>query len=292
MKRLQIYTGGHPRNADDLEHMQAGMVEAITSLAKGLLSNGATIPNCVLYGINVTSSSMGFTTYGAGAVIIDGEICQFDAQSIPDAIMSPHHYVLRTSDSYLAGNPVTYADASTKNVHLIRKAVIADIVVATAANEIEFDTRQQFVDVLKANMFNGDYSWITVGASPSYVNGFAAYAFPVDLRFCKLISGLCIIEGGMDFEGVASVANFVDIDISTPLVIFTLPDGWRPDEGCAYQEVSVEIPAGWVSFTVKVHDNGDVALVKAYNIGSGIVPGDFAGAQGVAKLSIHYRVAL
>ena len=107
MKQLKTFTGGHPFNLDDLIHIQDGMNEAIISLVKGLLSNGAAIPNCVLYGLEETPAGFGNINYSAGAVIIDGEICQFEAQTInPGLIVMPSHLLYKLAILFRPQTPL------------------------------------------------------------------------------------------------------------------------------------------------------------------------------------------
>ncbi len=294
MKQVKTFTGGHPITVNDIEHMQDGLTEAIIALVKALATDGAAIPNCVLFGFNITASGGGFTTYAPGAAVINGEICQFDGATVASGLTLPNHYVIRTSDTYVAGNPITYGDGSTKNVHLIRKVIIASSAVATTSNEIDLDHFTLLKDVLKANLFSFTNAWVRVGSgggAPAYNSTFLGYGLTTaeELRFCKLLSGMVIIEGGLEFNGVSTVGSLGSINYTTPLRIFTLPVGYRPDTGSAYMEVSVETPDGWASFTVKVYDNGNVSLVKVYNIGAGVTPASFNGTLSIARLSIMFK---
>ena len=225
MKQLKTFTGGHPFNLDDLIHIQDGMNEAIISLVKGLLSNGAAIPNCVLYGLEETPAGFGNINYSAGAVIIDGEICQFEAQTInPGLIVMPSHFVIQISDSFSATNPIVYADASLKNVHLIRKAVIVISAVPTAANEIELNTRKSFIDILKTNMSSTE-AWRKVGtlgnpASP----GWGWYKPTSEIFFRKNI-----IDNSVDIRGTIVFINTNTLsDPPLNYALITLPVGYIP----------------------------------------------------------------
>lgn len=296
MKTLITYTGGHPITVNDFDHMQAGIREAIVNLMKALLSNGTSVPNCRLYGMVVTTYGNGDVDITAGACVLDGEICEFDYQLIPDGTVAPGQYgVITYVDTYGPNNPVTYADASTHNVHRIRKAhVIAQNTPATSA-QLDWSTSSpRFEQILKANLVGSVGVWRYVGdiGQPAYVNGFQA-AGPIagatrQLRFRKLISEEVIIEGYLDFNGIASIGSFASLTPSTPLDIFTLPTGHRPDNEDTMISLPVECPAGWVTFLIRVNTDGKVQVIGAPVVGSGVVPGDYGLTDAVARLSMRF----
>lgn len=224
MKQTKIFTGGHPLSGDDITHTQTGMTESVIALAKGLLSNGVAIPNCILYGFIATPAGMGFVNYSAGAAVLDGEICIFAGATVNPALVIPQHFVIRPSDTYPATNPVTYADASTKNVHLDRVAIIAISVVATAFNEIDLDTGVRFLDVLKTNLSTTE-AWRLVGAvgqpaSPSwpwYDTGSQIY-----FRKRTLLNAI-EIRGAISLTGTAAIS-----DPPLNYTLFTMPAGYIP----------------------------------------------------------------
>lgn len=299
MKQLKTFTGGHPFNLDDLIHVQDGVKESIISMMKGLVSSGASVPNCILYGVV-------FTQYGvssvfdisAGAIVLDGEICLFDGIIAVDLDAYPNKYVFSPLDTYPANNPVIYANATPRNVHLIRKAQMLGIPIANtpAVNQAEMNIKR-FTDILKDNLFpSANSAWRYVGnaGQPPLLNGFTV-GFPGNtpqqcLRFCKLINGDVRINSYLDFNGVSTVASLANITYLNPLVIFTLPGGFRPDSAEAFSTVSVETPDGWCSFKIRVKANGNVELMQAYNYTVGVVtPSSFAGSLAIGFIDLSFR---
>ena len=72
MKRIQVFTGGHPFKADDLAVMSDGLLDAFKAICEGL-TGGATR---ILSGCSITSDNGPVT---AGWVYHNGEIYPVDA---------------------------------------------------------------------------------------------------------------------------------------------------------------------------------------------------------------------
>lgn len=118
MKKLTLYTGGHPLTLDDLKHLGNGSLEALSAMAKAFQIG--TIPY-ILYGLDFTLSNGNNTlSWTAGAVVDDaGEICLVDAGNVIKG--STQVFKFEVADSYVSPSPVDYADNNSKNVHLDRK---------------------------------------------------------------------------------------------------------------------------------------------------------------------------
>lgn len=297
MKSLVIYTGGHQRNAYDLVHLNEALVETVTDLMKGLLSNGASIPNCILYGLQKTVYGNGDVGFTSGAVVLSGEICQFDAQLVVDGTITGYG-VITAVDTYAANNPITYGNGTPRNVHRIRKAQVVNQVGAATSSQLDWSTTTRFTDVLKANLFAvNNTSWIYPGdpGQPAYQNGFNV-SFPwtdkeTTLRFYKSLMGEVYMRGLVGLDGIAGAATLAAITYSTPIVVTNLTAGFRPDKGGALQEVRVETPDGFCTVVFHVAHTGDVRVVKVKNIDAGVDPSSFSGTNVTAYIDLYWRSA-
>jgi hypothetical protein len=296
MKTLVTYPGGHPLSVNDLDHIQTGIKETIVNLMKALLSNGTSVPNCRLYGMVVTVYGSGDVDITAGACVLDGEICEFDYQLIPDGTILPGQYgVITYVDTYGPNNPVTYLDATTHNVHRIRKAHV--IAQNTPASSTQLDwgaSTPRFEQILKANLIGATGTFRYVGAvgQPAFLNSFTT-GFPgavteQELRFIKLITSEVLVEGWMFFDGISTIGSFASLTPSTPLPIFTLPSGHRPDNLDTRISLPVQCPTGWVTFDIMINTTGSVEIVGAPLVGGGVVPTDFGGTNACARLSMRF----
>lgn len=296
MKTLVTFPGGHPLSVNDLDHIQAGIKEAIINLLKALLSNGTSVPNCRLYGMVVTTYGSGDVEITAGACVLDGEICEFDYQLIPSGTLAPGQYgVITYVDTYGPNNPVTYLDASTHNVHRIRKAHVIAQNTPASSTQLDWSTNSpRFEQILKANLVGatGAYRYVGAVGQPIFLNSFAT-GYPgatpeQELRFIKLITGEVLVEGWMFFDGIATVGSFASLTPSTPLTIFTLPSGHRPDNLDTKISLPVQSPAGWVTFEILINTNGNVEVIGAPLVGGGVTPGDFGATNSCARLSMRF----
>lgn len=118
MKKIVTYTGGHPINVDDLDHLGEATAELNEDIARALTALG--IGNGILWGC--TFSGSGTISWTAGAVMYSGEIYRVAAGSA-GGTMSSLKLVLNTT--YRANNPVPYFDGNNRNVHQINAATFA-----------------------------------------------------------------------------------------------------------------------------------------------------------------------
>lgn len=253
MRKTIIHTGFHQRSNEDLTHMQDGLIEAITSVLNGLASSGTVLPNCILHGCVITPTVLSFADISAGAVILDGEICIFDGVTNIDLDVAPNILVYSPIDTYLAGNPVTYGDLSTKNVHLIRKAEIIPVSIA-AANQLAL-FQKTFIQLLQTNLASTE-GWHKVGATgepamPSFgwVSGTSTLYFRKNL-----------LDNSVEVRGTLNLKNMNTVtDPPTNYALYTLPAGYHP---------SFEIP--FVA-TIRVHGvaysvNSNNDVIKLLNM--------------------------
>lgn len=165
MKKTIIHSGFHQRSNEDIMHMQEGITEVLDAIMKALAAPGATLPNCTLWGCNITPAGLGLHNISAGAVLLDGEVCIFDGvNGIDLSVIAPNQLVYTTVDTYLPGNPITYGDLTTKNVHLIRKAGIISIAVSPAANQLPLEGQLNFIQNLQKKLSITE-SWRKLGTT-------------------------------------------------------------------------------------------------------------------------------
>jgi hypothetical protein len=220
MKQLiTTHTGGHPLHLDDLEHMQNGTKESLIAIMKGLLNNGASVPNCILYGVIPTVIVGTLCSVTAGAVVLNGEICLIDAIASVDLDPNPDTLVIAPVDTYPASNPVTYANGTTKNVHLDRKAQYINITGAPAINQLAMVSRKTLIELFKATvsgpgafipMSNPTWAWLDAA------NSSLAYRKNV---FTNLVE----IKGKLKLQNMTTM-----VEPSFKYNLFTLPAGAKP----------------------------------------------------------------
>lgn len=295
MKQLKVFTGGHPISGDDLLHLSESTSETLAMLCRGLVANGASIPNCRLYGCNITTYGNGDVDISAGAVILNGEICEVAYQLIPDGtIVNPLIAVFSFLDTYKPNNPVTYGDGTTKNVHLIRKANVVTITGTPSASQMELFNAPMFIEILRANMLGVTGAWVYPGdaGQPAYLNGFTqGYPGSVKerlLRFRKTAGNVVHLSGEVDFEPIGSLASLNTPTMVAPFNIFQLPVGMRPDNGGASGEVFIETPDGECRLKVWVFPSGNVAVVDVFSIDPGVSVTSFSSLVIVGRIDIQY----
>lgn len=298
MKQTIIHTGGHPVTATDLKHLNESTFETLIALIRGLLANGTTIPNCILYGFESSPSVPSGTYFAPGAAILDGEICVFDGQTVSGSTPAPPNIrAIITSDTYLAGNPVLYADNTTKNVHLVRKAVISTVTPPLTATQLQLSGAPLFKDVLKNNLLSEDSGWIYVGGIGGvvYLNGFND-SYPGGtaeerLRYRRMFGKTVFVEGFFNFEGIGSVPSLASITGTTPLDICKLPLGFSPDDGNSYCIIQMKTPDGPCTFDAIIRSNGFVQLIRAYNYPGSVTPASFVGTNAIGRVFFNYALS-
>lgn len=155
MKDLLIVTGGHPGwNNLDKRHLR----EMITETAKAqaaMFGDSFLMTNTVI----TVNPAPGLTTCPAGWMCYKGEPCAFDAQSISTVTGQTLYWVPVTS--YAAEDPVTYADTTSKNPHVIKKVQLqyaASPPADSVDNSLAKWPEKQIIDKV-----NGD--WLQVNSA-------------------------------------------------------------------------------------------------------------------------------
>lgn len=115
MKKLDLFTGGHPLKVDDLALLQDGVIDALKGVCNGLGTGNQAF---ILSGV-VTSG----LTISAGYIYFNGEVYPFDAQGIVALLLGQQLYYEVVED-VLPPSPVTYQDLSVHNVHVRRRIVL------------------------------------------------------------------------------------------------------------------------------------------------------------------------
>ncbi len=224
MKQLLTFTGGHQRTVDDLVHIQAGALESLIAIAKGLTTNGATIPNCILFGCEFTVyPPTTIADISAGALILDGEICYFPGIVGIDLDVAPDLLVFSPLDTYPATNPVGYADGSTHNVHLDRIVEILQISGSPAANQAIM-AAPLFLDVLRTNLSTPG-AWRQVGTTGNpAAPGWSWYDTSSKMYFRKNLLG-----NTLEVRGEIKIINSSGIgDPPINYSLWTMPAGYLP----------------------------------------------------------------
>ncbi len=171
MKKLDysfITTGAaQPIKKGTLKHVQESYQEAIDAICRNLVSNPSLMT--VLFGCVNTGSGANFII-SAGAVYFNGEVYLIDAatfttsgSNVAVATITTTYYTDATAD------PVTFTDASTHNVHQIRKIVIAAGLSGSGdANYSDFDFGQgqwQNYTIVNGDLAANAGTWTLGGGS-------------------------------------------------------------------------------------------------------------------------------
>lgn len=116
-KLITTETGGFPLNLDRIAWLQNSLREAITNMAK-FYGN-----DYILYGSEVdVDTDLNTANVTAGAVVIGGEVCTVDAQAIVSIGAKVYLQIVETYDP---SGSVVFLNATNKQVHAVRKAVLA-----------------------------------------------------------------------------------------------------------------------------------------------------------------------
>lgn len=155
MKSLTIAEGGHPHyHADDLNHLNEAIQEAAAALASIYASS---------YYLTNTSIvlSGGSMVVQSGYMVYKGEICAFDAQSIP--VAAGQTLVWEPVVTYRSCDPLAYADGSSKSPHKIKKVHLAYYAVLPADYVVATDVQSAYKgDWVSLAPING---WVATGAA-------------------------------------------------------------------------------------------------------------------------------
>ena len=77
MKKLQLFTGGHPNSLDDYEHIQEGHIESLNAVLAGLIfpNVACILTGCVYDGNNLTAGTFSSGVLSAVAAKQASGIC-------------------------------------------------------------------------------------------------------------------------------------------------------------------------------------------------------------------------
>jgi microcystin-dependent protein len=114
MKRLDLYTGGHPLRLDDITHLQSGIIDVLKGICDGI---GLGVGTYILSGCNITDSGTQ-TTVSPGYIYHNGIIYPFDGITYNNAITPGFIRYWFIEQQVLSPSPVTYQDGNTQNVHI------------------------------------------------------------------------------------------------------------------------------------------------------------------------------
>lgn len=125
-KLLTTNNGGHPLELDDFRWWQDGNAEAFKALAK-VFGDSFIISGFVASGIGTNN-----TTWTAGYVVLDGEVCKVDASAAPIDTSANTYIYVELAVSYDATGLESFENNVQVDTYEIRKATI----VAYAAAQI------------------------------------------------------------------------------------------------------------------------------------------------------------
>ena len=254
MKKLELQLGGHPRTNNDLQHLSEMLAEVNQALGHLLnrgtpILNSRTEPSIVLTGCIITDAGATFSVT-AGLLWHEAEVFICDAQTaVPKSGSGSFSWVL--DETYIAENPVLYADGNPKNVHKIRKRrVVYDAIVI--AGEIE-----------DAGLRRPDFDWIAVGGgagAPAFTNGWQNKDTEVyrQARFRMDLAGWVHLEGVVK-DGSGS--------------IWTMPAKYYPK----YQTELVAADLSSTSVRLSIMTNGN------------IIPNQMTPTIGTSLDGLRYR---
>ena len=136
MKKLQLYTGGHPNSLDDYEHIQEGHIESLNAVIAGLIfPNTKTIlSGCEFDGTALTE----------GTVFYNNEVFYVEAQSITASVNDVWFVVEETVRN---NTDVTYLDTNQRSVHVERKAKLQ-----AGGGDVQYNTVLRLEDILYSRL--------------------------------------------------------------------------------------------------------------------------------------------
>jgi hypothetical protein len=176
MKKIELSNlGGHPLKTDNFTHLMGGVVETFDNLCKGVAYQQQV--GFRLWGVNFTVLTSTDATWTAGAIYLQGEICNVDAGSASKTGVQVFKWSKVTTA--LPIDPQTYADASSRDVHLETKAVLVAAATFTFGLDL-FPEADRLIDIVAPTMvtINPPSNHITaedsIGDAVAYSVGFVA----------------------------------------------------------------------------------------------------------------------
>lgn len=161
IKTSDITTGvGMPIKSGTLDQLQLAYQEALDALAKynvGLSATDSTNFH-VLYGC-VNSGSGTSYVISAGAIYFNGEIYLTSAQSVTTTGSNVVVGTITTTYNTTNADPVTFTDASSKNVHEIRKIVWSN--AASGSGNVNYSSIRFLTWQSRGNVGNTGFSIVS-----------------------------------------------------------------------------------------------------------------------------------
>lgn len=150
MDKLHIPSGGMPFEGDDLDYINAGIVDAMRAnyFHFGQPYSG----NFIISGCAI-SFAAGFASVTAGYVMLDWEICYCPAQTV--GVTSLAASSLKLGISYDSAGTEVFADSVSRETYQRRRAVISDGL--NGGIEIPLDTTVRYHWAENVNTFNNDW---------------------------------------------------------------------------------------------------------------------------------------
>lgn len=129
MQKLELTTGGHPFQIDDINVLQDGIIDALKGVVNGL---GANNQSFILQGV-VDGVSPGI--YTSGYIYYNGEVYPVDSHATAIILGLGHQYYWQIEEQVISPSPVTYQDSSSQNVHIRRRMKMIEA-APTPANAV------------------------------------------------------------------------------------------------------------------------------------------------------------
>ena len=175
MEKLNLYTGGHPFQVDDLKTLQDGVIDALKGVVDGLSGNNQSF---ILQGV-VNGAFPGI--YTLGYIYFNGEVYPVDAHPTTLFLSYGHQFYWQVEEVVISPSPVTYYDTTTHNVHVRRRMKLvgaatppANSVLASAVvrlNQILGVTPKQGIIMYSGSVTNFDTNG--KGKSGTQLDGWA-----------------------------------------------------------------------------------------------------------------------
>lgn len=273
-KIVEGLSGGMPIKTDrTLPHMQQAWLLIGSALGKALIlprslyvlvgklgSFGFIIDGCTISGSDPYSIT-------SGLIWLDGEIYQVDSAS---GITGTGGLYWKVIESYLGTDPETFSDASTQNMHLIRKVTLVvdtpdpgDIGVtyfyASGDDAIQYVANT--VATLLSFGLQDVWHEVDAGGEPAFENSWTyggghKVKFMMERTLNRKYSRVMII-GTLSKSSPATVGE----------TIFTLPSQYRPNEVMNIQLFNTDAE----DRSIQIDTDGNVM----YNGEGSVIPGDF-----------------
>lgn len=232
-------------------HLQKAYIEAFAESIKSLI--GSTYSTTKVYVLNgcVNSTSGSTYTISAGSVFYNGEIYLVDATTFTVTTGTAVATIVTTQNTtdYNA-DPCLFSDGTYKNVHDIRKIVIAEAVsgsgVSNYANFDFYPYSQNYVDISDS---------VSVGAS-----------FTGTPTVRKYFDGTIEVTGTLNFASTVTAPQNLLTGLPVPYSIFMPVTIYVSASGNAYQNVGLN-SSGQLRTIDDIVGTGLVSFCFTYKLG-------------------------